>query len=501
MTSVSNITRQYANLQSRRNQKQSGGAQAIAAAPAPAPEPGLFDNIFGGDKKAEPAVPAVAVPAKVEPESTSILEKLGFGSSVDESKKDEDGATNVADVAGAASADASADAVDLGATEAPKKEESLLQKLGITSAESSTPEPAAAAAAVPAAVTEPVPAAVTEPVPEPAAAAPAAAPAATADATDGEKKSMFENLKAAVGLAPSDDKKPEVEESDSGDDNLSSESESESEDDDNDSDFKLVVDKMENLRKKYEDLKAKYKEEIKKKHDEPAASKDNTDFSNILASYFAIEGSLKQLKIYLKKHADKNGYPVEGLGLDTVEGEEAAPEPVVSAPAPEASEPVPEASEVVPEPEPAPEASAPEASAPEAEASAPEASEPAPEASEVVPEPEASASAPEPEASAVAPVEGAVSDSESDASSGSGSGSESEPEPALETSSIPEIPVDGSSPGSVESAPKEAPAAGGTNPLFSGGRNHFIQNIRKNKTHRHHKRRNRHQTLRNNHSK
>ena len=457
MTSVSNITRQYANLQSRRNQKQSGGAQAIAAAPAP--EPGIFDNIFGGDKKAEPAVPA-----KVEPESTSILEKLGFSSSVDESKKDEDGATNAANVAGAdASADASADAVDLGATEAPKKEESLLQKLGITSAESSTPEPAAAAvpAAVPAAVTEPVPAAVTEPVPEPE---PATAPAPAADAPDGEKKSMFENLKAAVGLAPSDDKKPEVEESDSGDDNLSSESESESEDDDNDSDFKLVVDKMENLRKKYEDLKAKYKEEIKKKHDEPAASKDNTDFSNILASYFAIEGSLKQLKIYLKKHADKNGYPVEGLGLDTVEGEEAAPEPVVSAPAPEASVP-------------------------------------APEASEVVPEPEASASAPEPEASAVAPVEGAVSDSESDASSGSGSGSESEPEPALETSSIPEIPVDGSSPGSVESAPKEAPAAGGTNPLFSGGRNHFIQNIRKNKTHRHHKRRNRHQTLRNNHSK
>ena len=492
MTSVSNITRQYANLQSRRNQKQSGGAQAIAAAPAP--EPGIFDNIFGGDKKAEPAVPA-----KVEPESTSILEKLGFSSSVDESKKDEDGATNAANVAGAdASADASADAVDLGATEAPKKEESLLQKLGITSAESSTPEPAAAAAAVPAAVTEPVPAAVTEPVPEPE---PATAPAPAADAPDGEKKSMFENLKAAVGLAPSDDKKPEVEESDSGDDNLSSESESESEDDDNDSDFKLVVDKMENLRKKYEDLKAKYKEEIKKKHDEPAASKDNTDFSNILASYFAIEGSLKQLKIYLKKHADKNGYPVEGLGLDTVEGEEAAPEPVVSAPAPEASVPAPEASEVVPEPEPAPEASAPEASAPEAEASAPEASEPAPEASEVVPEPEASASAPEPEASAVAPVEGAVSDSESDASSGSGSGSESEPEPALETSSIPEIPVDGSSPGSVESAPKEAPAAGGTNPLFSGGRNHFIQNIRKNKTHRHHKRRNRHQTLRNNHSK
>jgi hypothetical protein len=34
------------------------------------------------------------------------------------------------------------------------------------------------------------------------------------------------------------------------------------------------------------------------------------------------------------------------------------------------------------------------------------------------------------------------------------------------------------------------------NPLFSGGKNHYVQNIKNNKTHRHHKRRNRHQTLR-----
>jgi hypothetical protein len=32
--------------------------------------------------------------------------------------------------------------------------------------------------------------------------------------------------------------------------------------------------------------------------------------------------------------------------------------------------------------------------------------------------------------------------------------------------------------------------------LFSGGKNHYINSLKKNNTHRHHKRRNRHQTLR-----
>ena len=436
MPSVSSITSQYAKLQ--RKQPQKGGAvvedaaaPASASAPAPAAPAapaaeggGLFSGIFGGnDKKEEQPVVAEA---KAEPA-------------------------------------ADAPAVDLGATEAPKKEESFLQKLGI--APSATPAETSP---------EPVP----EPVPEPAPVTPEKPPAV-------EKKSILEDLKAAVGLAPSVDKKPDVEESES-DDNLSSESESESDDDedDNASDFKLIVDKMENLRKKYEDLKAKYKEEIKKKKEEPAASKDNTDFSNILASYFAIEGSVKQLKLYLKKHADNNGFPVEGLGLDAAEGE-AVPEPEApEAPESEAPEPEPEA--------PAPESVAPEA--PESEAPAPESEAPeAPEAPEVV------------------PVEGAgvESASESDASSGSESESESGSESESETSSIPEIQVEGSSPGAdVVNANEEGqvppaapPADGGSNPLFSGGRNHFIQNIRKNKTHRHHKRRNRHQTLRNNLSK
>jgi hypothetical protein len=43
-----------------------------------------------------------------------------------------------------------------------------------------------------------------------------------------------------------------------------------------------------------------------------------------------------------------------------------------------------------------------------------------------------------------------------------------------------------------------APAPASGTELFSGGKNHYIQGqgLKKNKTHRHHKRRNRHQTLR-----
>jgi hypothetical protein len=46
----------------------------------------------------------------------------------------------------------------------------------------------------------------------------------------------------------------------------------------------------------------------------------------------------------------------------------------------------------------------------------------------------------------------------------------------------------------VSEAPGAPPAT--SNSLFSGGKNHYVQNMKNNKTHRHHKRRNRHQTLR-----
>ena len=79
---------------------------------------------------------------------------------------------------------------------------------------------------------------------------------------------------------------------------------------------------------------------------------------------------------------------------------------------------------------------------------------------------------------------------ESSSDSDSSDGSESE---------LGEIPVNQEN---TEPAPAAAPAAepapagAASNALFSGGQNHYIQGMKKNKTHRHHKRRNRHQTLR-----
>ena len=137
MSSVSSITRQYANLQSKRHQKRQTGG-------------GIFDGILGGgDKKEEPVAPdaapaaapaaddaAAAVPAgddaaAVAPadNSPSLLEKLGLSSPATEPKPEE------------------AVAATLETTEEPPKEKSFLQKLGITS---SDPEPAAAPAAEPA---------------------------------------------------------------------------------------------------------------------------------------------------------------------------------------------------------------------------------------------------------------------------------------------------------------------------------------------------------------
>jgi len=64
-----------------------------------------------------------------------------------------------------------------------------------------------------------------------------------------------------------------------------------------------------------------------------------------------------------------------------------------------------------------------------------------------------------------------------------------------------EQPVPGESQSAEPARPTApaAPAPGTTdanNGLFSGGKNHYLQSMKKNKTHRHHKRRNRHQTLR-----
>jgi hypothetical protein len=67
-------------------------------------------------------------------------------------------------------------------------------------------------------------------------------------------------------------------------------------------------------------------------------------------------------------------------------------------------------------------------------------------------------------------------------------------------SELGEIPVNETNPNPENAAatPAAAPAAASkeVNALFSGGQHHFIHGMKKNKTHRHHKRRNRHHTLR-----
>ena len=71
-------------------------------------------------------------------------------------------------------------------------------------------------------------------------------------------------------------------------------------------------------------------------------------------------------------------------------------------------------------------------------------------------------------------------------------------------SELGEIPVNETNPNPENTAaapaatPAATPAAASkeVNALFSGGQHHFIHGMKKNKTHRHHKRRNRHHTLR-----
>jgi hypothetical protein len=79
-------------------------------------------------------------------------------------------------------------------------------------------------------------------------------------------------------------------------------------------------------------------------------------------------------------------------------------------------------------------------------------------------------------------------DSSSDSDSSASSDSDLEKIPVNE-----ENPAPATAPAPAAPAPT-APAT--PNALFSGGQNHFIQGMKKNKTHRHHKRRNRHHTLR-----
>jgi hypothetical protein len=260
------------------------------------------------------------------------------------------------------------------------------------------------------------------------------------------------------------------------------------------------------------------------KKDTSNAKKDNSEFSKIIASFFAIEGSVAQLKLSLKKHADQNGFPVDGLGLDdAITGASSeAPEATTTEPAPVEAAPAPAPPQ--PETENGMNAAAVAAGTGALAATAlaadqltsgenAESLDAAGATSEV-------ASAPE----QPAPDASATTIPEVDLNSESGSESdESDLEEIPVNQGESTMPVDGSAaaseapvPGAESMAPApgtelapataEAPAQGeattapasGTEPneLFSGGKNHYLQSLKKNKTHRHHKRRNRHQTLR-----
>ena len=102
--------------------------------------------------------------------------------------------------------------------------------------------------------------------------------------------------------------------SDDGSDNGSDESSDDTEED-NDVDFEKYARKIQDLRNKYEKLKAEHKKLKEGKKNEPVEH-NNSEFSKMIASLFAIKGSVAQLEYSMKKHAGHNNYPVEGLGLD-----------------------------------------------------------------------------------------------------------------------------------------------------------------------------------------
>ena len=363
------------------------------------------------------------------------------------------------------------------------------------------PAPAHAPAPAPAPVPAPAPAPVPAPAPEPAPApAPEPAPADAA----APAPSMMERLtsvfkssdegSAAADSAVSSDEGSAVS-SDEGSD------EGSDEDEDNGVDFEKFAEEIQTLRAKYQRLKDENKQLRSAKKDETAQNKktNNSEFSKMIASLFAIKGSVAQLEYSLKKHADQNDYPVEGLGLGMDE-EEVKPEESGS----ESEEATPESEEAKPESEEA---------KPESEEATPESEEAKPESEEAnslseTAEPTGSVEkipeipVNEPVEGAEPPVEPPVEPPAEPSAEGAQPPAEGA-EPPVEGAEAPPPaegeapPVEGAEP-PAEGAepPAEGAAPPAANALFSGGKNHFVQNIKKNKTLRHHKRRNRHQTLR-----
>ena len=287
----------------------------------------------------------------------------------------------------------------------------------------------------------------------------------------GDKKEPETGAEGEAGQESTDSEASEASEAS---EEIDESEDSESEDSENaeGDEFEMIVQKMTTLREKYSNLKKEHadlKLEMEREKKEKV-DKDVSDLTTVFAATEAAELALSELKTYLIKYSKNNGLPIEKLGYsDSTPTEEPSKEEP-SAPAPEqAPEPAP-----APAPEPAPEPAPAPAPAPAPDMMA----APEPPAPDMM-------AAPEP------PAPDAESISGSDSESASESESESNDK---ETSTLPEIPVNEITTASAMPAMPVPPAPPAS---FNGGRNHYIQSTNKKaKTHRHHKRRNRHQTLR-----
>lgn len=285
-------------------------------------------------------------------------------------------------------------------------------------------------------------------------------------------------------------------------------------DDDNGNDFDMIAQKMSSLREKYDKVKTDYNALKSKMENQKAEEKklDDSKVTTLIAAFTASQGALTAFKDALIEHLKNNNYPLDGLdlseqtSLSSLPAEVQTQEPVITPPPPPA--------EVAP---PVPELPA------DAPVSAPPAPAPTPTSTE----------APVNDSESVSEMSDSESESgsESGSESESGSGSDSEPdvqaqaervienEPTQVTSSLPEVPVNempqtppsaplpsqeqAQEPASPEAiaAPAPAPAPAPGTPatdMINGGRSHYVHaENKKASTHRRHKRRNRHQTLRN----
>ena len=261
---------------------------------------------------------------------------------------------------------------------------------------------------------------------------------------------------------------------------------------DNDDDFEMISQKMNTLREKYEKLKSdhnamKNKMESEKEEEKKA---DNQKVSTLIAAFTASQGALTAFKEALIEHLKNNNYPVDGLQLDAnsfnAAPAEVAVEPEQPAPAPDAA-PAP-VEEVVPSEQLVP------AAAPDSDSDSDSAHPPVTATAENAVEPGQLTSEPtEP----TEPVNGNMDTSMLESGSESEESQNSENEGVqAESSALPEIPVNEVSENNTLDN-NTASAAAPESTTINGGRSHYVHSTNKKATtHRHHKRRNRHQTLR-----